>query len=226
LHQLLCGLDQDELHLLAFAEAASSPFIEMQWFLYGNDDLVYLPSDGDLWDIPNVVVVLDAPEVGEWKRLMTGSDLEFPKRDHNGRESTLYIDGHGLFLVLNSAAALRSEKWAKALAPTAEKVQEQNHKAQTQRIHDVTAHSEAEHEGRNEELHPAPTVEPVNSSTVALRDSSMKTLLDRMTELHDLVASNSAAQVPIIETLQSVLNRIANPSRYGAEESLRLEFGR
>jgi hypothetical protein len=229
LHRQLLDLNQDELHLLAFAEAASSPFIEMQWFLYGNDDLVYLPSDGDLWDIPQLVVVLNAPEIGEWKRLMTGSDLEFPKRNRDGRDSTLSIDGNGLFLVLNSAAALRSEKYSEALASTIEIVRARTHEPRAERIHlGLAAGSEEqeEREGRTEELRPAPIVEPVDSSIAgASRDSSMKLLLDRMTELHDLVASNSAAQVPIIDTLQSVLSKIVNPSRYGAEESLRRELG-
>ncbi|MGD0778677.1 MAG: hypothetical protein ABSC05_38340, partial [Candidatus Solibacter sp.] len=210
LRRLLFDLDRGELHSLSFAEAASWPFIEMQWSLYDNDDLVYLPSDGDLWDVPHVVVVLNAPEVGEWKRLMTGSDLKFPNRNRDGRDSTLSIDGDGLFLVLNSAAVLQSERRATALAAI------EQEPVQEARAVEVP----------NEERPAAPEVEPADSPVKGSgEDSRIQTLLDRVTELYDMVASNSAAQVPIIDTLQSVVHKIDSPSRYRAEESVRQEFG-
>jgi hypothetical protein len=53
----------------------------------------------------------------------------------------------------------------------------------------------------------------------------MHALMDRMTELCDRMASASAAQVPIIDALQSVVNKIESPSRQRAEESVRREFG-
>lgn len=176
LRQLLLGFDQDELYLLSFAEAASQPFIEVQWSLYDNDDLIYLPSDGDLWDIPGAVEVLDAPDVSKWKRLMTGSDLEFSKRQRNRDDGTLWIDGDGLFYVLNAAAALQAHRRSVAL-------------------------------GR----------ENVNE------DRSFETLFERLNEIRDLVASNSAAQVPMIDTLQSLVHN--TPSWHRAETSLRGELG-
>jgi hypothetical protein len=217
--QILADFKRDELDLLAFAKTVSWPFIEMQWFLYDNDELVYLPSDGDLWDIPNVVVVLPAPEIGEWKRLMTGSDLEFPKRNQNGHESKLYIDADGLFQVLNFAASFLAEKWAEALASATEKVQGRIHGPTTEPLHAVAAGTATKRERLSEELNPAPSVQPVDHSPgSSSRDSSMKTLLDRITDLQHLVASTSAAQ-------QLALNRIATSSRQAAEESLRREMG-
>jgi hypothetical protein len=210
LRRLLFDLNQDELHLLSFVDATSWVFIEMQWSLYDNDDLIYLPSDGDLWDIPGVVVVLNAPDVDEWKRLMTGSDLAFPKRCRDGRDETLPIEGYGLFRVISATAELRSGKWVAALAAIGQEP-----------VPEARAV-----EATKEERPAAPEVESARPPVSGSReDSRMRILLDRMTELRDLVASNSAAQVPIIDTLQAVVNKIDNPSRYRAEESLRRELG-
>ena len=202
LHRVL-NLNQDEIHLLAFVETASWPFIEMQWSLYDNDELVYLPSDGDIWDITGAVVILNAPEVGEWKRLMTGSDLAFLRRARGGGESTQSLDGDGLLLLIDSAAVLQGQKWTSALRPP-----------------------ESPREHSDIEPPCLRRIESANASALGSRwDGIAETLLDGMAELRDLVASNSAAQVPIIDTLQSIRSKIDGPSRYTAEVSLRLELG-
>jgi hypothetical protein len=198
--QQILDLNKGEIHLLSFAEAASWPFIEMQWFLYGNDELIYLPSDGDLWEIPGAVVVLTEPEIGEWKRLMTGSDLEFPKRDGRGRESTLVIDGLGLFIALNAAAALEGGKLTAALD---------------------SMRGVREIEGP--ERRPLPTIDSADTSLINPRLEGLgQTLLDSMREMRDLVASNSAAQ---FEAIQSIRSRIDRPTSDTAETSLRQQLG-
>jgi hypothetical protein len=55
--------------------------------------------------------------------------------------------------------------------------------------------------------------------------ATMHTQTDEITRLRDAVDSNSAAQMPIIDTLQQLVRKMDGPSRYRAEESLKKEIG-
>jgi hypothetical protein len=101
LHSALSGLIRRTSMALLLVRAAGCPFLELQWFLYDDDDLIYLPSDGDLSEVPGVVVILNSTELGEWKRLMTGSDLVFQKRRRNGAQNEFSVDADDLLLVLH-----------------------------------------------------------------------------------------------------------------------------
>src|ERR1035437_2067468 len=59
----------------------------------------------------------------------------------------------------------------------------------------------------------------------SVSEAAIQSLSDRMTGLSDMIASNSTAQVPIIDTLQALVNRIDSPPRDRAEKSLRDALG-
>lgn len=73
-----------------------------------------------------------------------------------------------------------------------------------------------------------PTAEPERaglSMPSSVSEAAIQSLSEGMTGLRDMIASNSAAQVPIIDTLQAIVNRIDGPSRYRAEQSIREALG-
>jgi hypothetical protein len=210
LHDALIGIDSEDLDALSLAEVASQPFMELQWFLYGNDDLIYLPGDGDLKEVPGAIAILPSTQLDEWKKLMTGSDLAFQKSFGDGTTAALPFDGHGLLHVLSQAACFLSQRHCEALALTKSKEEQPPPMGGTRDIEtairkgrELDSEPAASHEAKMERLGP-----------------SIQSLADRVTGLSDMIASNSAAQVPIIDTLQAVLNRIDGPSRYRAEQSI------
>ena len=208
----LAGLDLEDIDALSLTEVTSWPFLEMQWFLYGDDELIYLPSDGDLSEVPGAVVIMNSTDLADWKRLMTGSDLTFQKRCSDGRGTQLSLDGSGLLNVLCMAANSRSLTKVAAIASVTGKCTRLGVQESTE--HDwESAGREASREESRLNMEP----ERVGST--------IQSLADRVTGLSDMVASNSAAQVPIIDTLQDILKRMDGPSRYKAEQSIREALG-
>src|ERR1035438_10514427 len=67
LHSALAEIDPEHIEALSLAEVATSLLMEMQWFLFGNDDLIYLPSDGDLSEVPGAVVVIKSNCFAVWR---------------------------------------------------------------------------------------------------------------------------------------------------------------
>ena len=219
----LAGIDLEEIDALALAGTVSELFMELQWFLYGNDDLIYLPSDGDLSEIPGAVVVMNSPRLDEWKRLMTGSDLLFKKRCNDDSEISLNMDVGILLGFLCKVADSRSQERRAALASVTEKSAQQpsdsGGKGTCLGVQGSTDH-DLESTGRE-----ASREERKQITTSERVGPIIQSLADRMTGLSDMVASNSAAQVPIIDTLQDILKRMDGPSRYKAEQSIREALG-
>jgi hypothetical protein len=219
----LSGLEPEDIDVLSLAKAASEPFIELQWFLYGNDERIYLPSDGDLSEVPGAIVIINSTELAEWKRLMTGSNLAFQKRCNDGSDIPLRIDGYGLLKVLCQAANLRSQEWSSALVSMSEKCGQlhEDSLAKITRL-GLDGNTEQNSESTGREPSREENRQVLESERVG---STIQSLGDRVTGLSDMVASNSAAQVPIIDTLQGILKRMDGPSRYKAELSIREALG-
>jgi hypothetical protein len=223
LQSALAGLDADHFDALFLAEAAEGLFIELQWFLFGDESLIYLPSDGDLLEVPGSVVVLNSTDLGEWKRLMAGSDLKFQKRCRDGDDMLISVDGFGLLRVLCQAANFRSQEYNSALASTTD--------VSRQRQRGLSAKNTfvGDQIGTDldfESLHRTASA-PEDTSILEIEPigSAIQSLSNRVMGLSDIVTSNSAAQVPIIDTLQDILKRIDGPSRYRAEQSAREALG-
>jgi hypothetical protein len=110
LQQFLGRLTEDEVFALHFSGAVDYLWMEVQWSLFENDELIYLPTDGDLSDIRGIVSVLPSSDFSEWNKLMTGSDLVFKKKCADGSDRSITLDGYGLFIILAWAAEFKQQK--------------------------------------------------------------------------------------------------------------------
>jgi hypothetical protein len=223
LHNALTGMGLEDIDALSLAEAASQPFMELQWFLYGDDDLIYLPSDGDLTEVPGAVAILPSTQLDEWKRLMTGSDLVFQKSFNDGTASALNIDGYGLLRTLSQAACFLSQSHREALALTTIKEELPPPVGSTRDIR--TTVKEAREQDLDSVKHEESNIEDRLLPKPERLGPTIRSLADRVIGLTDMVASNSAAQIPIIDTLQALLSRSDGPSRFRAEQSIREVLG-
>ena len=108
LREFLDSLTEDEVFALHLSDTTSHLFFETQWFLYESNDLIYLPTDGDLSDIRGIVSVLPCPDFSQWRQLMTGSDLAFKHVHADGDSIEIPMRGDALLQILAWAAENRA----------------------------------------------------------------------------------------------------------------------
>jgi len=108
LRELLGSLTVDEVFALHLSDTTSHLFFETQWFLYERNDLIHLPTDGDLADIPDILDALPCPDFSQWRQLMTGSDLGFKHVHADGDSIEIPMRGDALLQILAWAAENRA----------------------------------------------------------------------------------------------------------------------